>query len=183
MRRFAAPMLLGAIATAALSSPAAAQGPYIFLGGGLSIPMGDFKNLDGAKTGWLATGGVGVDIGKKGAWIEAEGYYGSNKQDAPPTGDKTNVIAGFGTVGYSFGGAAKVHPYVLAGVGLLAHQFRSTSAPTTNSTETKAAFNAGAGLSFKLGPKADFWVEARAIEAKGTSIIPINAGFTIHLNK
>ena len=61
--------------------------------------MSDFKKVDGAKTGWLATGGVGVDVGKKGAWVEAEGYYGSNKHKqgagVPPAGpgEKTDVIA------------------------------------------------------------------------------------------
>lgn len=181
MRRSAGLMMLGGLAAVVVSSSAQGQAkPYVFLGGGASIPTGHFKSSDGAKTGWIATGGIGADVGKKGLWIEAEGYYGSNKHTAPPAGDKTNIIVGIAALGYSFAPDKKATPYVTAGVGALVHQFRSSSVPADNGSETKFAYTGALGLVVQLGPKASFWVEGRLLATKAAKVVPIQAGFTIH---
>jgi len=183
MRRFAVPMVLGALAITAVSSRAEAQ--YVFFGGGPSIPIGDFKsNTDfSAKTGWLLQGGIGVDIGSRGLFIEAEGFFGSNShKDTGNFKEKTNIIAFMGALGYSFGADdAKVNPYILAGAGIVGHQFRSDDDTAVEETENKFGFTGGAGLAFRLNETARFWVEARVISSKGTSVIPIMAGVTIDL--
>lgn len=177
MRRFVVPMVLGALAMTAASSRAEAQA-YVFFGGGATIPTGDYGTY--AKTGWMAQAGLGVDIGSKGAFLEAEGFFGSNKHETTISNDKTNIIAFMGALGYGFGAKdAKVSPYVLAGAGLLAHQFRTDGADVEG-TETKFGYTGAAGLSFKLGATAKFWVEGRYIGSSGTAVIPVMVGVTIN---
>ena len=182
MRRFAVPMVLGALAMTALTSRAEAQ-PNIFFGGGPSFPMGDYG--DYAKTGWLLQGGIGFDIGSKGLFIEAEGFFGSNSHEG--TGnfkEKTNIIAFLGALGYSFGGDdAKVNPYVLAGAGILGHQFRTDNDADADleGTENKFGYTAAVGLAFRLNEKARFWVEGRYLGSDGTAVIPFAAGISLTL--
>ena len=175
MKRFAVPMLLGALAISAGASRAEAQN--FFIGGGPTMPMGDFN--DYAKMGYILTAGLGVDIGKKGMFAEAEFWYGSNKHEF--AGDKTNIMAGFGALGYSFMPAKKVSPYILGGAGFLSHRFRSESVPADNENESKFAYTGAFGLIFKLSPKASFWVEGRYIGSEFTKLVPLTAGFSINL--
>src|ERR1044071_931557 len=97
--RFTLPVLVGALAVLAVSDPAQAQQPYIFAGAGANFPVSTFGDF--AKTGWIATAGVGVDIGAKGLWAEAEGWYGSNKH-SDVVGDKTDIFSLLGALGYTF---------------------------------------------------------------------------------
>lgn len=176
MKRFAVPMLLGALAISAGASRAEAQN--FFIGGGPTFPMGDFN--DYAKMGYILQTGLGVDIGSKGLFAEAEFWYGSNKHD-DVIGDKTNIMSAFGALGYSFMPAKKVSPYILGGAGFLSHRFRSESDPADNDNETKFAYTGAFGLIFKLSPKASFWVEGRYIGSDGTGFVPLTAGFSINL--
>jgi opacity protein-like surface antigen len=177
MKRLTAAMMIGAVAVLVAASPAHAQ--YVFFGGGASIPMGDFKDF--AKTGWMATAGLGADIGDKGLFIEAEGFYGKNKHKAPDDGDATNIISGLGAVGYSFMPEKSVRPYVLGGVGFLMHQF--DPAVGDNETETKFAYSGAVGLSIKAGSKLNLWLEARFLGSSETKILPLMAGVTINFGK
>lgn len=179
MRRFAVPMVLGALAMTAVASRAEAQA-YIFFGGGASVPVGDFA--DYAKTGWLVQGGLGIDLGSKGAFLEGEAFFGSNSHENTSFKEKTNIIAFMGALGYSFGGDnAKVSPYVLAGAGILGHQFRSNNPAEVEGTETKFGYTGAVGLNFRLNAKARFWIEGRYIGSSGTAVIPLMAGVTIDL--
>jgi hypothetical protein len=96
-----------------LAAPASAQ--YVFLGGGLGIPAGEFKD-DGAKSGWLATAGVGMDIGSKGLWAELQAYLGNNKYEGDGD-DKLRTLQGMVALGYSFMREKSVSPWVTAGRG------------------------------------------------------------------
>lgn len=177
MRLFAVPMVLGALAMTAISSRAEAQA-YVFFGGGATFPTGDYGTY--AKTGWMAQGGLGIDIGSKGLFLEGEGFFGTNKHEATTTNDKTNIIAFMGALGYSFGADdAKISPYVLAGAGVLAHQFR-TEGPALEDTETKFGYTGAAGLSFRLSSTGRFWIEGRYIGSDGTAVIPLMVGVSIH---
>ena len=179
MRRFAVPMVLGALAITTVASRAEAQN--IFFGGGLSQPLGDFKTY--AKTGWLLQGGINVDIGSSGVFIEGEGFFGSNShKDTGNFKEKTNIIAFMGALGKSFGAAdAKVSPYILAGAGIMGHQFRSDNDLAVEETENKFGFTGAAGLAFRLNEKAKFWVEARYLGASGTAVIPVMVGILLEL--
>ena len=180
MKRFAVPVVLGALAMAAVSSRASAQ--YVFLGGGPSIPVGEFS--DYAKSGWLLQGGIGVDVGKKGFWLEAEGFFGSNShEDTGNLKEKTNLIGFMGAIGKTLSPGKKVSPYVLAGAGILGHQFRTDddNAEDLEATENKFAYTGALGLSIALNTKARFWVEGRYIGSSGTAVIPVMVGISITL--
>lgn len=184
MRRFAVPMVLGALAMTAVTSRAEAQ-PNIFFGGGPSFALGDFGDV--AKNGWLLQGGIGFDIGSKGLFLEAEGFFGSNSHDNPTNPnakEKTNIIAFMGALGYSFGADdAKMNPYILAGVGMLGAQFRTDvdADADLEGTENEFGYTGAVGLSFRLNEKARFWVEGRYLGASGISLIPFAAGVSISL--
>jgi opacity protein-like surface antigen len=176
MRRTIGVAMLGTAAVLLASTPAAAQQPWIFFGGGPTIPVGEFG--DYAKTGWLATAGIGVDVGTQGLWVAAELHYGSNSHD-DITNDKTNIFAGFGTIGYTFGPGQKVRPYVLGGLGFLSHIYKAGGLDYSE-TETRIGYTAAGGLTFQLSERVGFWVEGRFMGAADTRMIPILAGFTIN---
>ncbi len=181
MTRRTGSLVLGALAVLALASPARAQStPFVYVGGGLSLPMADF---DEAKMGWLANAGFGVNIGTKGLMIGVDGFYGSNKHKAPFDGDKTNLLIALGTVGYTFAPGAKVRPYVLGSVGLMNHKYVPETG--TSESESMLAFGGGAGLLFKMGPKANLFAEARYLTASKnqytTAIVPILVGVSFDL--
>lgn len=173
--------IAGVLAFLALASPAGAQS--VFIGGGATLPMGDYK--DYAKTGWIMTAGLSVDLGEKGLFFEAEGFFGSNKhKDTGTVKEKTNLMAGIAAFGYSFGQKeAKVRPYILGGLGLMNHQFRSDDDNAVETNTSLFAYTGAAGLVFAMGPKASFWAEARYLagskEGESTTVIPITVGISL----
>jgi opacity protein-like surface antigen len=170
---------LGVIALAAAVIPATASAQFVYVGGGASVPIGDFK--DYAKTGWLAQVGLGYMIPSvNGLMVSAEGFYGSNKH-TDVDGDKTNIIAGMATVGYIFMPDKKVSPYVLGGAGFQSHKF--DPATGESETSTKFGYNGGLGLSFTLNPTIGFWVEGRILGSKDSKMIPLQAGFSFNFGK
>jgi hypothetical protein len=161
-------LVAGGLLLVALAVPAHAQGPYVFLGGGLSMPMSDTK--DHVKSGWMVTGGIGKDIGTSGLFVEAEGFYGSNKVKGGGTGDVT-FISGLGAVGYSFMRENKVRPYVLGGAGILSSK--------NGASESQFAYSGAAGLGIRASEKINVWFEGRYLATKDVTLIPILAGVTI----
>lgn len=176
MKRTASAIAVGVVAALVAAAPLNAQ--YIFGGGGITIPVGDYKDH---KSGWMLTAGVGADIGSRGLWIEAQGYYGGNKSDDDTF--KTDLIGGFGALGYTFSPDAKVSPWVMGGVGILAHKFKPNTG--TGSTDTGFAYELGAGLSVKAGSKANVWLGGQYTggtgDIDGTKFISILLGVTFNL--
>lgn len=176
MRRITSAVMVGAFAVIVAASPARAQ--YVFFGGGLSKPVGDFN--DYAKTGWMATAGVGYDIGTKGLWVEAEGYFGSNKH-SDVDGDKTNLIGGIAALGYSFMPGKSVSPYVTGGLGIVAHQFKSDAFPGLNETESKLGYTGAFGVGFNNTKKVHVFVEGRLLGSESSKALLFLAGLSIQL--
>jgi hypothetical protein len=160
-------LVAGGLLLVALAVPAHAQGPYVFFGGGASIPVG--SSSDHVKTGWMATGGIGMDIGTQGLFVEAEGYYGQN---SAKVGDgKAKLMGGLGAVGYSFMRESKAHPYVLAGAGILSSK--------NGESESQFAYSGAAGVVISMGEKLSLWVEGRYLGTKDVKIVPVMGGLTI----
>lgn len=186
MKRFAVSTLLGALALAMVASRAEAQ-VNVFLGGGPSFPVGSFKSNDAfeANKGWLLQGGLGLDIGSGGFFVEAEGFFGSNAhKETGNDKEKTNIIAFMAALGKSFGASdAKVNPYVLAGAGMVGAQFRTDNDANADleGTENEFGFTGALGVAFRLNEKAKFWVEGRFIGAGDVKLIPFAAGVSITL--
>jgi opacity protein-like surface antigen len=160
-----------------LAAPASAQ--YVFLGGGLGIPAGEFKD-DGAKSGWLATAGVGMDIGSKGLWAELQAYLGNNKYEGDG-GDKLRTLQGMVALGYSFMREKSLSPWVMAGAGLLNHDYDPGSTGEEAGSETKFAWEAGAGLAFALSPKLRIWLGGQYTGSSYVNTIGVLGGVSIAL--
>ena len=186
MKRLTTAMMVGAVATLLAASSAQAQ--YVYFGGGANIPTGTFK--DGVKTGWIASAGVGANVGKKGLWVEAEGWYGQNKwkTDASSPYDeagKTKLWSALGVVGYDLMHDKKVTPYVAAGAGVLGAK-NSSDAGTISASSTKFAYTGAVGLGFQAGKTAHVFVEARYLAGTSSGyakMLPITAGVSIQFGK
>ncbi|HEV8456095.1 MAG TPA: outer membrane beta-barrel protein [Gemmatimonadales bacterium] len=174
MKRWTAAMIVGAVAALVSVSPARAQ--YIFAGGGANIPVSDFK--DTHKTGWIVQGGVGVDIGDKGLWVEAEGWYGSNKaKSSCTTCDKVDLWSALGALGYSFSPDKNVSPYILGGAGVLG----------IKDGETTFGYTGALGVGFKVGSGAQIFLEGRWLAGTGDNkdakMIPLTVGISYNFSK
>jgi opacity protein-like surface antigen len=173
MKRLCGSIVAGTLVALATATPALAQKPFVFFGGGVTLPMSDFKDV--AKTGWGAQAGIGIDIGTKGLWGDIEGMYSSNSHDV---GDgETTLLSGMAVLGYSFSTTAKVSPYLLGGLGFVRAK---TEVGTVSGSETNFAYTGGLGLGFRLSPVMLFWIDGRYMGGD-VKFIPIMAGLSITL--
>lgn len=144
----------------------------IMVGGGLLMPMGDYKTAD--KMGFIGQAGVGFPAGPVGIRIEAD--YGQTSHKAPVDGN-TKIIGGMGAVVYHFKTPASVTPYVLGGVGMYNVKIDVTG--SGSASETKFGFGAGAGIEMKMTAMS-LYLEAKymnvATSGSATTFIPITVG-------
>lgn len=165
---------LSAVATllVLLAAPTTVLGQGIFVGGGVTIPTGDFGDF--ADTGWLASGGFSFDVGDGGVSAGVEGFYGENKHETD--GDKTNPYGAMGFLLYRAGNPESVGPYFYGGAGILVHKFSSDSSPSEDSTDTNFGYEFGAGLDFPFGSNVGAWLEGRYMGSSDTKLFGIIAG-------
>jgi hypothetical protein len=184
MKRLASAMMVGAVAVLLGASPARAQG-YVYFAGGANVPVGSFK--DGVKTGWIASAGLGANVGNKGLWVEGEGWYGSNKWKIGSVYDeagKTNIWAALGVVGYDLMHDKSWSPYIAAGAGVLGASAKPEGGTSVSST--KFGYTGAVGIGFKAGNSAHIFVEARYLAGSGTGyakMLPLTAGVSINFGK
>ena len=143
----------------------------IMVGGGLLMPMGDYKNAD--KMGFIGQAGVGFPAGPIG--IRIEGDYGQTSHKSPTSGN-SKIIGGMGAAVYHFKSPASITPYVLGGVGM--YNVKVTVG-SVSASETKFAFGVGAGLEMKM-TSMSLYLEAKymniATSGSATTFIPITVG-------
>jgi opacity protein-like surface antigen len=177
MRRFASLAVVLLLATSSLAAQS------VWFGGGVSIPTGDYGNY--AKTGWMATAGIGFPVGQtKALSIGVEGLFGSNTH-SDVTGDKTTLYGALVGPTYHIGNLEKPHLYVFASGGFLVHKYSSDQFPSDEGSDTKFAYEFGAGLDIPL-EKIGLWADVRYLaraESGATATIPIMAGIYIPLKK
>ena len=149
------------LASVLLSTQVAGQKTYaIGIGGGAAIPVGKLSNtqITGASgIIALAIGAPDLPIG-----VRFDGIYNSfsRKNVTPPLGGATNTY-GFRIAGvlanaiYAFPGTS-VKSYIVAGGGWYNTKFDVAG----SKAENHLGLNAGAGLTFGLGPIATF-IESR----------------------
>lgn len=144
----------------------------IMVGGGLLMPMGDYKTAD--KMGFIGQAGVGFPAGPIG--IRIEGDYGQTSHKNG-VGGNSKIIGGFGAAVYHFKTPASVTPYVLGGVGMYNVKVDVTGFPSAS--ETKFAFGIGAGVEMKMTAMS-LYLEAKymniATSGSATTFIPITVG-------
>lgn len=168
MRRFA--LAAGLLALSLGATSASAQG---FVGGGVTTPMGDFK--DGAKLGWVVNAGFRpFQSADKRMSLWAEGLYGSNKWKGTVDGT-TTMIGGFGSVTYNLTADASAVPYVIGSVGYLSSKGKSGG--VSGPSEGSLGFGGGVGVGIKK-----FYLESRYLTSSKngytTAFIMWTAGYT-----
>jgi opacity protein-like surface antigen len=165
----AAALLVGMVA----ATPGSAQARgYFGFGGGLSVPTGDFA--EGFKTGWLGQFVAGITGASGMIGGRIDGQYVRHSLDVG-TGN-VRMIGVNGDLVWTPGRRpAKLHPYLMGGVG-----FYNAKASNATEGETNFAFNLGAGLQVHLKEGMDFFAEGRWISVRSdpgsTNFIPIVLG-------
>jgi hypothetical protein len=161
MKRLPKIVAVSIFASIILSAQAAGQKTYALgIGGGAAIPVGKLSNTQ--VTGFngiiaLALGAPDLPIG-----VRFDGIYNnfSRKNVISAQGSATNTygfrIAGIiANVVYAFPGTS-VKSYIVGGGGL----YNTKLDVAGSKSENHAGLNAGAGLTFGLGPIASF-IESR----------------------
>jgi len=148
-----------------------AQKARIMVGGGLLMPMGNYKDLD--KMGFMGQAGIGFPVGPVG--IRIEGDYGQTSHKDTTSGN-TKIIGGMASVVYHFKSPSTIKPYVLGGLGMYNVKFDISG---VSASSTKLAFGGGAGLELKM-TGASLYLEARYVNittsGSSLSFIPITVG-------
>lgn len=187
-----------AIAALPVASGAQERAPRalsVGLGGGGTVPVGDFAN--DVKTGWNGLAYFQYQPVSEGPWaVRAEAQYSSAKYTddflnfvgATAGDDLTNKVLYAGASAlYHVKGGTGVRPYFIGGLGLyeLTASLKDQSGISTSDSETGFGFNAGAGIRF--GGALGFFLEARfhqfSITPEGgekstSQFIPISFGIT-----
>ena len=176
-------VVLGAVMMATVgAAPAVAQANFS-LGGGLTLPLGDFDDLVG--TGWHGLAAVGFQPADFPVGFQVDGMYQRFGLDDVPDeidGD-WQVIQGTANVVYTFTTAEEstFHPYLIGGLGLYNEKATGDElqALVGDESQTDFGINGGAGFDFQLG-SVGLFVEGRFhnvfTEDNSTNFIPITAG-------
>lgn len=172
-------ILVAFVAVAAFFGVQQASAQLIYVGGGATLPTGDFGDF--AKTGWQAVGGFLYPVGPEGLAIGVEGFYGQNKhkdEAALTSDDKTSPYGAMAIVDYGVQTNANLVPYFFGGVGVMVHRFSTTGA---SESETQFGYEAGAGIEFTVAPKIGIFLEGRYMGSKDTQFVSALAGVAFSL--
>jgi hypothetical protein len=183
MRAMRSVMVGAALMTLAGVGPAMAQGAKFSLGGGVTMPLGDFGDV--ASTGFHGLAAVGFQPANLPIGFQIDGMYQRfGVEDAPDDFDgNTQVIQGTANVVYTFttAEASTFHPYLIGGVGL--YNSKATGddfeALVGDESSTDFGVNAGAGFDFQAG-SVGLFVEGRFhnvfSDGSDGTFIPITVG-------
>lgn len=174
-------VVLGAVLIATVgAAPAVAQGAKFSLGGGLTLPLGDFG--DGASTGWHGLGAVSYTPANLPLGFQVDGMFQRfGFEDAPDDFDgNLQIIQGTANAVYYFqvSEETKVRPYLIGGIGLYNSKATGDDVPDSES-QTDFGINGGAGFDFMAGAVGIF-VEGRFhnvfSDPDNTNFIPVTVG-------
>ena len=162
-------MAFGVLAVLSLAGVGglSAQSVRIGVGGGILMPMGDYKDVTvlGDKSGFLA----GVDgtywLSGEQVGIRADLSYSQTSEKSGVPAHKTKMMGGMAELVYAFlTPADQIRPYLFGGVGFFNVKLSAGGADTS---ETKVGFGGGAGLALKLGTGSTrLFAEGRYLSAK-----------------
>jgi hypothetical protein len=172
-------VVMGAVlmASAGVGS-ALAQGAEFSLGGGVTLPLGNFD--DAAKLGWHGTGAVSFVPENVPVGFQIDGTF-SRLSDESPLDIKSQLIYGTGNVVYKFKTSedTRFRPYLIGGAGVYNLDAKGDDVSDLVESVTKFGLNAGAGFDFKAG-SAGVFVEGRFhnvfTEGDNTNFIPFTVG-------
>ena len=148
------------------------------VGGGVSVPTGDFDNV--AKLGWQGTAAVRLLPQNLPVAFQLDGNFG-RFSDESALDLQSQLIYGTGNVIYRFqtSEATRFRPYVIGGIGVYNLDVKGNDVIGNPNSETKFGINAGAGFDFKAG-SAGLFIEGRFhdvfTDGSNVQFIPINVG-------
>ncbi len=191
------------IAVAATCSAEQKLNPVLYLGGGISMPIGPQVFKDYWKMGVGFGGGIGFQLNPNMELI-ADIYYNQFSfddskflSDIGVTGASVDglefkmleVMADFKYAFTSGQGESKFKPFLIGGVGIGAAKFADATVtgdlgtktvPASSISESKVMFGAGAGFDYMFSPKAAFWLLGRfnivSTSGESTTYLPVRAG-------
>jgi opacity protein-like surface antigen len=173
-------VLLGLLSVA--GSQLSAQAYRFGIGGGVLLPMSDYKDVD--KAGWVAGADATYWLTGMAVGIRVEGSYSQTTHKdilGVAVDGNSKILGGMADVVYAFGtSASQVRPYILGGIGVFNVKVTSPSF-AVDTSETKVGFGGGAGLALKLGTSgARVFVEGKfmsvSTSGSSTTFVPIRAG-------
>lgn len=145
---------------------------WFSFGGGLTVPTGDFKNEEEAKSGWITGAALGTGIGSGNLFVMANGFYGKSgsNHDADESSTLTGGSVNLGVM--SRGEMARIYGYVGGGL----QNYSNNEHQEENGTS--ALGNVAVGLSIGRA-STRFWVQGGLAMNKTASYIPVMAGVSI----
>lgn len=168
---------LPAVALLMLGAPALrAQGTEFSVGGGVTVPLGDFDDV--VKLGWQGMAGVSFWPRSLPVGIHLDGTF-SQFGDESPLDRKSQLIYGTVNAVYRFESseASSFRPYLIGGGGI--YNSKETGSDALGGSTTKFGVNAGAGVDFNVGG-AGLFVEGRFhdifVEGPNLQFFPMNVG-------
>ena len=170
--------LLAVLSLAGVGGLSAQQGIRVGIGGGLLMPMGDYKKAD--KMGWLVGGDVTYWLTSAPIGIRADVQYSQTSENSGIPAHTSKIIGGLAEVVYAFGKQAdQIRPYILGGVGYYNVKVNVTG--IGSGSESKVGFGGGAGVAFKVGSGSTrVFVEGKFVNVSttggSTTFLPIRAG-------
>jgi hypothetical protein len=174
-----------ALAGALFAAPSvSAQSASFSLGGGLSIPTGDYNTI--AKLGWhAATSILLVHEGRPFALQIDANYAQFGLEAESPTGSfdvNQRFIYGTGNLVYRFqkSPTGRLRPYVIGGIGVYNSKGTGRDAALFgNTSATDVGVNLGTGFDYRVAGAALF-LEARFhnifSDPSDTQYVPVTAG-------
>jgi len=186
MKRVLRGLALLAVVGTAGASTAQAQGE-LMIGGGSSIPTGDFG--EGFKNGPHGVLAFGFVVPRIPVGFRLQGMFHriSGEEVGTVEGPDLQVISGTGDLVFKVNPSpdAKFRPYVFAGAGLYNTKLTGDEAPEGVSGETDFGYGGGVGLDIGSATGLGFFVEGRyhSIDTEGESanVITASAGARIAL--
>ena len=175
MKRVA--LSLVALISIAGAGSLSAQGTRFGIGGGLLLPLSDYKTGD--KAGFLVGADGAYWFNRNQVAIRLDLSYSQTSEASGVPAHKTKMMGGMAELVYAFMTPAdQVRPYIFGGAGLFNVKVSAGGADTS---ETKAGFGGGAGLAFKMGTGSTrIFVEGRYVTVKAFTVtlpsIGIKAG-------
>lgn len=153
-----------------------AQRAKIGVGGGPTIPMGDFG--DAFKTGWHGQVNVLFDLPALPFDIRVDGQYGQHKLDVSGSDAKAKLITGMVGAQLPLGPpGSPAKPYLTGGVGIT--NFDDSGSPGSSVSSSDFVIGGGGGVTFSVG-SVSLFVEARIMnaftEGSSTTFLPITGG-------
>lgn len=152
-------------------APQPTEGIRFGVGGGLSLPMGTFGDID--KAGWHLLGLIQLPISQSPIHLRFDAMYGQTSHKN--VSGNTTLTGATADLLYHLGDrVSSVRPYILGGLGVYNADFGGAGG-----SSTKFAYGFGGGILFGIGTMHAF-LEGRyiSVQTSGNSLnfVPISLG-------